>query len=378
VANSFPPTWGASCLHSNDQCRDVCQQREQEVPVRKFQHTTGRGRRALRSPINCADINFGCPQDIARRGKYGAFLQDDWELVHKLINILHVNLSIPVTAKFRVFPSVEKTVAYAKMMESAGAQILACHGRIREQRGHHSGLADWAKIRAVKEAVSVPVFANGNILYHADIQRCLDATGADAVMSAEGNLYNPAIFSSSPATLRHADLALEYLDIVKSLKTPISLGAIKSHLFKLFRPSLDLNKDLRDRLGKIHGKPGSSEWMEEFTVVTKEMKQRMDRDADEAGDIPEHAAPHRELPDGTPAQDIPHWRVQPYLRAPTPPPSAKKAAALASVPRTSGPGVVRLAADDPVTSRPPYPLEIRKRAAEAASESEEGSKRVKH
>ena len=95
-------------------------------------------------------------------------------------------------------------------------------------------------------------------------------------MSAEGNLYNPAIFSPSLATLRHADLALEYLDIVKSLKTPTSLGSIKSHLFKLFRPALNLNKDLRDRLGGIHGKPGSSQWIEEFTAIATEMKLRMD------------------------------------------------------------------------------------------------------
>lgn len=54
--------------------------------------------------------------------------------MYELVNTLHTNLSIPVTAKFRVFPSVEKTVEYAKMLERAGAQILTCHGRIREQR----------------------------------------------------------------------------------------------------------------------------------------------------------------------------------------------------------------------------------------------------
>ena len=55
-----------------------------------------------------------------------------------IVNTLHVNLTIPVTAKFRVFSTVEKTVEYAKMLERAGAQILACHGRLREQRGINS------------------------------------------------------------------------------------------------------------------------------------------------------------------------------------------------------------------------------------------------
>jgi tRNA-dihydrouridine synthase 1 len=226
-------------------------------------------------------------------------------LTRALVNTLHKNLSIPVTAKFRVFPTVEKTVQYAKMLESAGAQILTCHGRTREQRGHSSvrtsysffqfhfdsfrsfqGLADWAKIRAVKEAVSIPVFANGNILYHSDIEACLRATGADAVMSAEGQLYNAALFTPAQGSalssslsfdtglhLPHPHLALEYLSIVKGLKTKTPLSAVKGHLFKLMRPALSRETDLRERLGKVKNTEGA---IDEYIEVVEEMKERME------------------------------------------------------------------------------------------------------
>jgi tRNA-dihydrouridine synthase 1 len=115
------------------------------------------------------------------------------------------------------------------------------------------------------------LFANGNILYHSDIQKCLEFTGADAVMSAEGNLYNPALFSTVKPHPFHADLALEYLEIVKSLKTRTSPGAVKGHLFKLFHPALHRNKDLRDRLGKLHGDD-----IDQYIQIAQEMKERMD------------------------------------------------------------------------------------------------------
>jgi hypothetical protein len=100
-------------------------------------------------------------------------------------------------------------------------------------------------------------------------------------MSAEGNLYNPALFDTRVPNPPHTDLALEYLDIVKSLKTPTSPGAIKGHLFKLFRPALDRNKDLRDRLGKTHGKPGDV--LVEYEAVAGEMKERMEVSERELG-----------------------------------------------------------------------------------------------
>ena len=147
---------------------------------------------------DAVDLNLGCPQGIARRGHYGAFLQEDWDLVYNLINTLHKNLDVPVTAKIRILETKEMTLQYAKKILDAGASILTVHGRQREQKGHKTGLADWLVIRYLREHLppETVIFANGNILRHEDIARCLEATGADGVMSAEGNLYDPTIFAA--------------------------------------------------------------------------------------------------------------------------------------------------------------------------------------
>ncbi|EMD37012.1 hypothetical protein CERSUDRAFT_114910 [Gelatoporia subvermispora B] len=309
--------------------------------------------KCLEAHCDAIDINLGCPQDVARRGHYGSFLQDEWDLIYELINTLHKNLKVPVTAKFRVFPTVEKTVAYAQMLERAGAQILTCHGRTREQRAQKAGLADWAKIRAVKQAVKVPVFANGNVLFYGDIEKCLEATGADAVMSAEGNLYNPALFCPAPSLPEcsrdasptspppmptdgplagllglhppHAQLAREYLDIVKTQKTPTSPSAVKGHLFKLMRPALGREKDLREMLGKAHinASKGPEAWAP-YEEVVEEMRVRMERDAKAAGGKTLEELITYEPTTGLPV--LPHWLAQPYFR-PLPPPDPNQKAA---------------------------------------------------
>ncbi|QIW96231.1 hypothetical protein AMS68_001749 [Peltaster fructicola] len=154
---------------------------------------------------DAVDLNLGCPQGIAKRGGYGAFLQEDWKTIHNMINTLHENLSIPITAKMRILETKERTLEYAKMILNAGASILTVHGRQREQKGHNTGVADWTVIRYLRESLppETVMFANGNILQHEDLQKCLDATGVDGIMSAEGNLYDPSIFAPPPDAARY-------------------------------------------------------------------------------------------------------------------------------------------------------------------------------
>ncbi|KAI9019274.1 dihydrouridine synthase-domain-containing protein [Phycomyces nitens] len=247
------------------------------------------------------DLNLGCPQHIAKRGHYGSFLQDEWTLIRDMISILHKELAIPVTAKIRVFPTVEKTVEYAKMVEAAGAQIITVHGRLREQKGHNTGLADWDKIKAVKEAVKVPVIANGNILYYEDIQKCLEHTGADGVMSAEGSLYNPAIFAKRDMPPCTWEMAQEYLEICRDL-CPTRAGIIKAHLFKMLQPSLPHHTDLRARLGKANK-------FEEFWDINMELKKRLEEEREKIGETELSGQE-----DSKGIRKYGHWRCQPYFR----------------------------------------------------------------
>lgn len=83
--------------------------------------------------VDAVDLNLGCPQGIAKRGHYGAFLMEDWGLIERMIQTLNRDLPVPVTAKFRVYDSTEKSVQYAKMLEAAGAQMLTCAFRLPPQ-----------------------------------------------------------------------------------------------------------------------------------------------------------------------------------------------------------------------------------------------------
>lgn len=203
------------------------------------------------------DINFGCPQGVAKKSHYGAYLQDEWGLVSRIVSTCASGIEVPLFCKIRVFDSVEKTVEYAQVFERAGASLLAVHGRTREQKGANTGLASWEHIKAVKDALSIPVVANGNMISHGDIQRCIESTGCDGVMIAEPHLFNPAIFVAQGAS--SLSVFRDYLSIIESNTKLFEGGAAKSHCFKIFstllakvpglRVVLDGSRSLDDYLG---------------------------------------------------------------------------------------------------------------------------------
>ncbi|KAF6259714.1 dihydrouridine synthase-domain-containing protein [Scenedesmus sp. NREL 46B-D3] len=198
------------------------------------------------------DLNLGCPQRIAKRGFYGAFLMDDVQLIEQLVLAAATRLDKPVSCKIRLFPDIGRTIEYARMLQAAGCSLLAVHGRLRECKDNSAVRADWDGIAAVRAAVQIPVLANGDVQCMADAQRLVAHTKADGVMSAEPLLSDPALFSSArqpQATITHLEsfqLCKEYLDLVA--EHPSHARMVKGHVHKLLRGWLSEFTDIRERI----------------------------------------------------------------------------------------------------------------------------------
>ena len=139
------------------------------------------------------DINMGCPAPKIVKNGEGSALMKEFDLAKDIIKACVNATKKPVTVKFRLGFEEDNIVAveFAKMCEESGASAITVHGRTREQ--FYSGKVNYEAIKAIKQAVKIPVIGNGDITDKESLKRML-ATGVDAVMIGRGAIGNPWIF----------------------------------------------------------------------------------------------------------------------------------------------------------------------------------------
>ena len=173
------------------------------------------------------DINMGCPAPKVANNGDGSAIMKNPSLAEEIVKAVKREATVPVTCKIRSGFSDINAVEVAKRVESGGADAIAVHPRTREM--YYSGKADWNIIKSVKDAVSIPVIGNGDILSGKDAKRMFEETNCDAVMIGRGAQGNPFIFREiieymnwddvTPVTLsERLSVMIKHLDMIMANK----------------------------------------------------------------------------------------------------------------------------------------------------------------
>ena len=152
------------------------------------------------------DINMGCPMPKIANSGDGCGLMRTPELAGDIVKAVEAAVDVPVTVKCRLGwdKGSINVLDFTKRMEDNGASMVTVHGRTRAML--YSGTADWDYIRKVKEQLSIPVIANGDIVDASSAMRCLKWTGADGIMIGRATFGDPWIFQQVSAAMEGREI----------------------------------------------------------------------------------------------------------------------------------------------------------------------------
>ncbi|MGD1703715.1 tRNA dihydrouridine synthase DusB [Dapis sp. BLCC M229] len=217
---------------------------------------------AVKEGADTVDINMGCPVNKITKNGGGSSLLRQPELAGEIVSKVVKAVPVPVTVKTRIGWSNKEIniLEFAKRMEDAGAQMLTLHGRTRAQG--YNGPARWEWITKVKEILSIPVIANGDIFSVDAAIRCLEETGVDGVMCSRGTLGYPFLVGEidyflkngvekvSPTAVEKLECAKEHLQALWEYKGDRGIRQARKHL-TWYSKGFPGAGELRGQLAKV-------------------------------------------------------------------------------------------------------------------------------
>ncbi len=219
--------------------------------------------KAVAEGAETIDINMGCPVNKVTKNGGGSSLLRQPELAQEIVRSVVEAVPVPVTVKTRIGWCEKEIniIEFAKRMEDGGAKMITIHGRTRAQG--YNGPAKWEWIKRVKEVLSIPVIANGDIFSVEAALECLRITGADGVMCSRGTMGYPFLVGEidhflqtgerrpEPTTLERLQVAREHLQDLYDYKGISGLRQSRKHL-TWYAKGFAGASTLRDKLCRIN------------------------------------------------------------------------------------------------------------------------------